>query len=55
VTTLLQWISLHPTAQIHLNFPGIGNGGLPRTQVFPLLQPLPGNVTIWEYPTHSSP
>jgi len=35
--------------RIDLNFPGIGNGGLPREQVLPLLLNLPDNVHIWEY------
>lgn len=35
--------------RIDLNFPGIGNGGLPREQVLPLLINLPDNVHIWEY------
>lgn len=35
--------------RIDLNFPGIGNGGLPREQVLPLLVDLPDNVHIWEY------
>src|SRR5687768_10734729 len=35
--------------RIDLNFPGIGNGKLPREDVLPLLQRLPDNVHIWEY------
>lgn len=35
--------------QVHLNFPGIGNGGLPRDMVLPLLEDLPDNYHIWEY------
>jgi hypothetical protein len=34
--------------RIDLNFPGIGNGGLTREEVLPLLQELPDNVHIWE-------
>jgi hypothetical protein len=30
-------------------FPGIGNGGLSREAVLPLLAALPHQVTIWEY------
>jgi hypothetical protein len=33
---------------ISLNFPGIGNGGLNRLDVEPLLYDLPNNVTVWE-------
>lgn len=35
--------------KIHLNFPGIGNGGLRRKHVLPLLERLPDNVKVWEY------
>ena len=43
------WARYHHDCQIHLNFPGIGNGGLEKTAVLPLLEQLPNNVTIWEY------
>lgn len=33
---------------ISLNYPGIGNGGLTREAVWPLIQGLPDNVTVWE-------
>lgn len=36
-------------ARVDLNFPGIGNGGLPREEVLPLLTALPDNVHIWEF------
>lgn len=39
----------NPEARIHLNFPGIGYGGLPRHQVLPIIERLPDNCTIWEY------
>ena len=39
----------HPGAAVHVNYPGIGNGGLARPQVLPLLKPLPDNVYVWEY------
>ena len=32
-----------------LNFPGIGNGGLKREDVLPILMQLPDNVHVWEY------
>lgn len=35
--------------RIDLNFPGIGNGGLKREDVLPILQQLPDNVHVWEY------
>jgi hypothetical protein len=36
--------------RVSLNFPGIGNGGLKRADVLPLLQRIPDNVTVWEFP-----
>ena len=51
-TALCAWCTEQPKATIALNFPGIGNGRLPRTAVLPILQQLPDTVTIWEYPTH---
>lgn len=33
---------------ISLNYPGIGNGGLSKEAVRPLIEPLPNNVTVWE-------
>ena len=35
--------------RIDLNFPGIGNGKLPRESVLYLLENLPDNIHIWEY------
>lgn len=35
--------------RIDLNFPGIGNGKLPRDSVLYLLEDLPDNIHIWEY------
>ena len=46
---LLSWCEEHPGAAVHLNCPGIGNGGLARAQVLPLLTSLPANVHVWEY------
>lgn len=48
-TALTWWTRYHADCAIHLNFPGIGNGGLTRTAVLPLLATLPDNVTIWEF------
>ena len=46
---LLEWCEEHPTAQVHLNMPGVGLGGLPRELVLPILKPLPDTVTVWEF------
>ena len=46
---LAEWCALHPHQTAHLNFPGIGNGGLLHEEVAPLLATLPHQVTIWEY------
>lgn len=35
--------------RIDLNFPGIGNGGLAREDVLPIISRLPDNVHVWEY------
>ena len=40
---------------VHLNFPGIGNGRLSRDAVLPLLEPLPDCVTVWEYAGRRQP
>ena len=55
VTALTWWARYHGDCAIHLNFPGIGNGGLARTAVLPLLTSLPDNVTIWEYARDAVP
>lgn len=46
---LLAWCKEHPGAAVHLNYPGIGNGGLARTQMLPLLKTLPANIHVWAY------
>lgn len=46
---LVLWCKAHPKASVHLNFPGIGYGNLPRAQALQVLEPLPDTVTIWEY------
>ena len=43
---LTRWIAERPL-RVALNFPGIGLGGLSRTDVLPYLTNLPANVTIW--------
>lgn len=35
--------------RVDLNFPGVGNGGLDKEDVRPLLMCLPDNVHIWSY------
>jgi hypothetical protein len=45
---LAEWCRNNPNQQVHINFPGIGNGGLHRTTVLPIIQTLPNNVTVWE-------
>lgn len=42
------WCADHPHASVHLNFPGIGNGRLPREDVLSSVAILPDQVTIWE-------
>lgn len=39
----------HPEINIHLNYPGIGNGKLDKLDVEKVISVLPDNVTIWEY------
>lgn len=39
----------NPDKTYALNYPGIGNGGLKRWLVEPLLQNLPDNVQIWTF------
>lgn len=45
---LAQWATHFTDIQIHLNYPGIGNGGLSKSQIEPIIITLPDNVTIWE-------
>jgi len=37
-----------PYITVALNFPGIGHGGLERSEVLPIISILPDNVEIWE-------
>jgi hypothetical protein len=46
---LCAWCEAQPQASVHLNFPGVGNGRLPRETVLPIVAQLPEQVTIWEY------
>jgi hypothetical protein len=43
---LRQYVNEHSNVRIRMNFPGIGNGGLPVDAVAPLLVPLPATVTV---------
>ena len=45
---LLAWLEEHPGVRVDLNFPGIGNGGLPIQAVRPIVDMLPPNVHIWQ-------
>jgi hypothetical protein len=45
---LIDWCAAHPTAWVHLNFPGIGRGGLRREDVLPVIAALPDTVAVWE-------
>lgn len=43
-----QFIRRNKVLMVYLNFPGIGNGGLTREQVLPLVSFLPDNVCLYE-------
>ena len=45
---LAELASKCPSIRFSINFPGIGNGGLNKVDVLPLLNILPGNVYVWE-------
>jgi len=52
VQSLLEWSAAFTLQEghvpnIHLNFPGIGAGGLTRAQIRPLLARLPNSVSVW--------
>lgn len=40
-------ICKHPNIRIDLNFPGVGYGNLPVSEVWPIVSKLPDNVHIW--------
>jgi hypothetical protein len=50
VNSLIRWDMGYPGHTIHLNFPGIGNGGLSADEVMPLIEALPNNVYVWRFP-----
>ena len=37
-----------PHLNFHMNFPGIGYGGLPYELILPIVQQLPGNVILYK-------
>lgn len=47
--SLMEWLDIKDWGRVDLNFPGIGNGGLVREDVLPIIQLLPDNVHVWEY------
>jgi len=46
---LVDWCLAHPSAEVHLNFPGIGNGQLKAEEVMPVITALPDSVHVWRY------
>jgi hypothetical protein len=38
-----------PDYEVHVNYPGIGNGGLDRGDVAPIVTAWPSNVHVWTY------
>lgn len=44
---LRAWALNYPSAQINLNYPGIGAGRLGINDVYPIIRELPDNVTVW--------
>ena len=44
---LSDWCTNHPDAQVHLNFPGVGAGGLYAGLVLTIIRELPDTVTVW--------
>lgn len=48
VADLLALAIAHPDTVYHLNYPGIGHGGLTEADIRPLIQELPDNVHIYK-------
>jgi hypothetical protein len=48
VRALLSLLEFSRLERVDLNFPGIGNGGLPQSCVLPLIEPLPDRVHVWK-------
>lgn len=49
-TLFLMAKTMWKNKRIAMNFPGIGWGRLKREDVLPIIQGLPDNVEVWEYP-----
>ncbi len=45
---LTKWAKLVPDETFALNYPGVGLGGLSKTEVWPLIKNLPDNVTVFQ-------
>lgn len=46
--SLAEWCDSHPKAKVFMPFPGIGEGGLSKGEVLPVIKQLPDSVTVWE-------
>lgn len=42
------WMEDCPIIQVHLNFPGIGNGRLPEADVLPIFEKFDDRLTLWK-------
>jgi hypothetical protein len=47
ISKLREWCSKNPEAQVHLNWPGVGLGGLTHRQTLLSLYTLPDTVHVW--------
>ena len=48
-TEILKWFAIDkPHLNFHMNFPGIGYGGLPYELILPIVQELPDNVILYK-------
>lgn len=45
---LLGWCENNPNIPVNLNYPGIGNGHLKESDVYPYIKELPDRVTVWK-------
>ena len=48
-TCLISFAIKHKNKHIHINYPGVGCGGLTKKQILPIIEYLPNNVHIWTY------
>jgi hypothetical protein len=46
-SSLCEWCRENPLKTVSLPFPGVGLGGLTLESVYPIIDRLPDNVTIW--------